>query len=100
MNERPPDLKLRAKAFALRLIRIFPALPKTNPAAQVLGRQGLRSGTSVGANYRAASRGRSETEFLARTGDCLKEIEETGFLARTAQGQKLPRHRRACGPAP
>ena len=47
--------------------------------AQVLGRQVLRSGTSVGANYREASRGRSKAEFISKIGDCLKEIEETEY---------------------
>jgi four helix bundle protein len=79
MNERPPDLKLRTKAFALRIIRMYSALPKSNTVAQVLGKQVLRSGTSVGANYREASRGRSKAEFIAKTGDCLKEIEETEY---------------------
>lgn len=44
-----------------------------------MGRQVLRSGTSVGANYREASRGRSKAEFVAKVGDCLKEIEETEY---------------------
>ena len=79
MSERPPDLKLRTKAFALRIIRMYTALPKSNTVAQVLGKQVLRSGTSVGANYREASRGRSKAEFIAKTGDCLKEIEETEY---------------------
>ena len=79
MNERPPDLKPRTKAFALRIIRMYSDLAKTDVVAQVLGKQVLRSGTSVGANYREASRGRSKAEFSAKTGDCLKEIEETEY---------------------
>ena len=79
MNGRPPDLKLRTKAFALRIIRMYSVLPKSNAVAQVLGKQVLRSATSVGANYREASRGRSKAEFIAKTGDCLKEIEETEY---------------------
>jgi len=47
--------------------------------AQVLGKQVLRSATSVGSNYREASRGRSKVEFISKTGDCLKEIEETEY---------------------
>ena len=47
--------------------------------APVLGKQGLRSGTSVGANYREVSRGRSKAEFISNIGDCLKEIEETEY---------------------
>lgn len=75
MNE---DLRLRTKAFALRVIRMFGALPKTD-VARVLGRQVLRSGTSVGANYREAYRARSSSEFVAKVGDCLKELEETAY---------------------
>ena len=73
-----PDLKSRTKEFALRVIRMFSALPKTTEA-QVLGKQVLRSGTSVGANYREAHRARSGAEFIAKIGDCLKELDETDY---------------------
>jgi four helix bundle protein len=73
----PQDLKPRTKAFALRVIRMYATLPKSNPIAQVLGKQVLRSGTSVGANYREGARARSKAEFISKIGDCLKEIEET-----------------------
>jgi four helix bundle protein len=79
MSENPHDLKPRTKAFALDVIRMYSKLPKNDTVAQVLGRQVLRSGTSVGANYREASRGRSKAEFISKIGDCLKEIEETGY---------------------
>src|SRR5712671_2909973 len=79
MSEQPQDLKPRTKAFALRVIRMYSKLPKSDTVAQVLGKQVLRSGTSVGANYREASRGRSKAEFISKIGDCLKEIEETGY---------------------
>ncbi|MGH7962456.1 MAG: four helix bundle protein [Candidatus Binatia bacterium] len=72
------DLRERTKAFALRVIRMFAALPKSTEA-QVLGRQVLRSGTSVGANYREAWRARSKAEFIAKLGDCLKELDETAY---------------------
>ena len=72
------DLLGRTKTFALRILRMFSALPKTTEA-QVLGKQVLRSGTSVGANYREAHRARSKAEFIAKAGDCLREIEETGY---------------------
>lgn len=72
------DLRDRTKQFALRVIRMYGALPKTT-AAQVLGKQVLRSATSVGANYREAYRGRSKAEFIAKAGDCLREIEETTY---------------------
>src|SRR5947199_4844232 len=79
MSEQPQDLKPRTKAFALRVIRMYSQLPKSGAVAQVLGKQVLRSGTSVGANYREASRGRSKAEFIAKVGDSLKEIEETEY---------------------
>jgi four helix bundle protein len=79
MNEKPHDLKIRTKQFALRIIRMYAALPKNDTVAQVLGKQVLRSGTSVVANYREASQGRSKAEFTSKAGDCLKEIAETEY---------------------
>src|SRR4051812_47736405 len=70
------DLRERTTDFALRIIRLFSALPKTTEA-QVLGKQVLRSGTSVGANYREAHRARSKPEFIAKSGDSLRELGET-----------------------
>ena len=72
------DLRARTKDFALRIMRMFSALPKMS-MAQVLGKQVLRSGTSVGANYREAFRGRSRAEFIAKCGDSLRELEETAY---------------------
>jgi four helix bundle protein len=72
------DLRDRTKLFALRVIRLYSALPKSTEA-QVLGKQVLRSATSVGANYREASRGRSKAEFIAKCGDSLRELEETAY---------------------
>src|SRR5512137_303375 len=79
MSEQAKDLKPRTKAFALRVIHRYSKLPKNDTIAQVLGKQVLRSGTSVGATYREASRGRSKAEFVSKIGDCLKEIEETEY---------------------
>jgi len=79
MGDKPQDLKPRTKAFALRVIRMYSELPKNDSVAQVLGKQVLRSGTSVGANYREAARGRSKAEFTSKIGDCLKEAEETEY---------------------
>lgn len=70
------DLKVRTKAFALRVVRVFGALPSTT-VAQVLGRQLLRSGTSVGAHYREAVRARSMAEFISKLQAGLAELEET-----------------------
>ncbi len=72
------DLRDRTKRFALHIIKMFSTLPK-NAEAQVLGKQILRSGTSVGANYREAYRSRSKAELIAKAGDCLKELEETAY---------------------
>lgn len=72
------DLRTRTKEFSLRVIRMFTALPKTT-VAEVLGKQVLCSGTSVGANYREAGRSRSKAEFIAKIGDCLKELDETAY---------------------
>ena len=85
------DLAVRTKSFALRIIRLFSALPKTTEA-QVIGKQVLRSGTSVGANYREAYRGRSKAEFVSKCGDCLREIEEWSALGgRDIDGQTRAR---------
>ena len=73
------DLRQRTKQFSLRVIKLFIALPTSATAAQVIGKQVLRSGTSVGANYREAFRARSDQEFIAKVGDCLKELDETAY---------------------
>ncbi|CAN5555905.1 four helix bundle protein [soil metagenome] len=78
MQKEENDLRDRTKGFALRIVRMFSALPKTTEA-QVLGKQLLRSGTSIGANYREAFRARSKAEFIAKCGDCLREIEESAY---------------------
>ena len=84
------DLSLRTRAFALRVIRLTSALPRSMEA-QVLGRQVLRSGTSVGANYREAQRARSKAEFIAKIGDCLKEQDETLYwLLLLSEAQIVP----------
>ena len=80
------DLKARTKSFALQIIALYTSLPKSG-VLQVLGKQVLRSGTSVGANYREACRSRSDAEFTAKLGDSLKELEEpfTGSNSSTSQ---------------
>jgi four helix bundle protein len=77
-DEGKNDLVERTTEFGLRIVRMFVALPKTEEA-RVLGKQVLRSGTSVGANYREAQRARSTAEFIAKLGDCLKELDETDY---------------------
>ncbi|MEX0714868.1 MAG: four helix bundle protein [Pirellulales bacterium] len=72
------DLATRTKAFALRIIRLFGALPKKTEA-QVLGKQLLDSGTSVGAHYREATRARSTAQFVSKGQGGLAELEETAY---------------------
>ncbi|NOZ04808.1 MAG: four helix bundle protein [Chloroflexi bacterium] len=72
------DLRARTKDFALRIIRLYVSLPKTTEA-QVMGRQVLRSGTSVGAHYREATRARSVAEFVSKVEVGLQELEETVY---------------------
>jgi four helix bundle protein len=74
----PYELGERTKVFALKIIKMFCVLPKTEEA-RVLGQQVLRSGTSVGANYREAHRARSNPEFISKVGDCLRELDETAY---------------------
>ena len=72
------ELKSRTKAFASRVIRLADALTR-KPSAHVLGRQVLRSGTSVAANYRSACRARSKAEFVAKIGIVAEEADESVF---------------------
>jgi len=79
MEEQVPlDLKVRTKQFALRIIRLYMALPKTIEA-QVLGKQVLRSGTSIGAQYREAQRAKSDADFINKIEGSLQELDETGY---------------------
>ncbi|HZQ18143.1 MAG TPA: four helix bundle protein [Terriglobales bacterium] len=71
-------MRARTKKFALRVIRLFQHLPRSSEA-QILGRQLLRSGTSVGANYRAAGRARSRAEFVSKIALVVEEADETVF---------------------
>ena len=72
------DLKGRTREFALRIVRFYAALPKST-VAQVLGKQLLRSGTSVGAHYREGTRSRSNAEFISKFEGALQELEETRY---------------------
>ena len=78
VSELGEELKRRTSAFALATIKLCNALPRSS-VGRVLGDQVLRSATSVGANYREAFRGRSDAEFIAKMGDCLRELEETAY---------------------
>lgn len=72
------DLKVRTKQFALRIIRLYTSLPKTTEA-QVIGKQVLRSGTSIGAQYREAQRAKSDADFINKVEGSLQELDETGY---------------------
>lgn len=82
------ELEARTYDFARRIIRLYAALPKSTPG-QVLGKQLLRSGTSIGANYREAVHSRSHAEFLAKLGDCRKEAAETEYWLDLLIDEKL-----------
>ncbi len=71
-------LKDRTKRFGVDLVKFVNTLPKGR-AADIIGRQLIRSATSVGANYRAACRGRSKAEFIAKLGICIEEADETQY---------------------
>ena len=82
------DLAGRTKAYALRIIRLYSALPKS-VVAQVVGKQLLRSGTSVGAHYREGSRSRSVAEFVSKLGGALQELEETMYWLELLQDAQI-----------
>ncbi len=106
MNEekKPPpfDLKVRTRQFAVRIIRLYSALPSTT-VAQTLGKQLLRSGTSVGAQYREGYRSRSDAEIVSKWGGALQELEETMYwLELLVEAEMMPEERlsdlaRECG---
>jgi len=77
-NENPQDLRTRTTDFALRIIKLYTSLPKTSEA-QVLGKQVLRSGTSVGANYREGHRAKSDADIVNKFETVLQELDETDY---------------------
>ena len=84
------DLKLRTKRFALDVIRFVEALPK-DETCRVLGRQLLRSGTSVGANYRSAKRAKSNADSIHKMGTVEEEADESGYwLELLSESNKCP----------
>ena len=78
MENRGKDLPERTYQYGRRVIHLYESLPSTK-LAQHIGFQLLRSATSVGANYREADRARSKPEFIAKLGDCLKELDESSL---------------------
>ena len=84
------ELKARTKRFALRVMALVEALPKT-ASGRAIGNQLVRCGTSVGANYRACCRGRSRAEFIAKIGIVEEEADESAFwLELIIEGELLP----------
>ena len=77
-KETPRDLRSRTSEFALRIIRLYTSLPKSTEA-QVLGKQVLRSGTSVGAHYREGHRAKSDPDIVNKFGSALQELDETDY---------------------
>jgi four helix bundle protein len=75
----PAELKARTKTFALRIIKLTRAIPKSDDAGRAIARQIIRSGTSVAANYRASCRARSPAEFIAKIGTGEEESDETAL---------------------
>lgn len=77
MSRLPEEFRDRTKRYAAQVIRLFVKLPKTQEEVRVLGRQLLRSGTSVAAHVREASRARSDDEFVSKLGGALQEADES-----------------------
>jgi len=75
---KPHDLRVRLKAYALNVVGLYVRLPQSGEA-QILGRQALRSGTSVGAHHREAYRARSNAEFISKMETALQELDETDY---------------------
>ena len=82
------ELKQRTKTFALRIIGMVETLPKGR-VSEVIGRQLLRSGTSVGANYRAACRAKSTADFISKMGTVEEEADESIYWMELLTGAKL-----------
>ena len=76
-DPRKAQFRLRTKKYALEVIHFYCELPTSRPQVQVLGKQLLRSGTSVAANYREASRARSSADFISKIETCAQEADES-----------------------
>ena len=84
------ELKTRTKQFALRILRLTAALPKT-VEAKVVQNQLARAGTSVAANYRASCRARSRAAFISKMGNVIEEADECSFwMELIVEGEMLP----------
>jgi len=89
----PPDLRVRTKDFALRVLKVYRALPRKREA-RIYGDQLLRSSSSIGANYREATRARSHAEYISKVGQSLQELDETRYwLELLVEGEIVPAKR-------
>ena len=77
MSRISDELRERAKKYASLTVRLYVGLPKNRPEAQIIGKQLLRSGTSVAANLREASRARTRPEFISKLEVCIQEADES-----------------------
>jgi four helix bundle protein len=90
------EVKRRTRAFAIRVIRLVEALPNTR-SAEVIGKQLLRCGTSVGANYRASCRARSQADFIAKMGIVEEEADEAIYWIELLVESGLMKRERVAG---
>ena len=90
------ELKVRSKRFAIRIVKLFRSLPRTDDA-RIIGKQVLRAGTSVAANYRAVCRARSKAEFIAKIGIVVEEADETTFWLELLVDTEIVRESRMRG---
>jgi four helix bundle protein len=94
MNEQAEALKKRTKRFTLDVLAFVRTLPMTDEAREI-GRQLIRSGTGVGANYRSTCRSRSQAEFVARIGVALEEADESAFWLEVITEGEIAKCKRA-----
>jgi four helix bundle protein len=88
-NRSRDNLRDRTKQFALKIIRFYSLLPSKINETQIIGKQLLRSGTSVGANYREAYRARSNSEFISKIGIVIQELDETDYWLELLRDAKI-----------
>jgi four helix bundle protein len=88
-NRSRDNLRDRTKQFALKIIRFYSLLPSKINETQIIGKQLLRSGTSVGANYREAYRARSNSEFISKIGIVIQALDETDYWLELLRDAKI-----------
>src|SRR5437763_12086079 len=96
MSRLSDELRKRTKDYASSIVQLFATLPKQRAETQIIGRQLLRSGTSVVANFREASRARTNNEFVSKLEICIQEADETDLartFARRLRNKRLQDHR-------